>query len=170
MQNIEIKARVPDRSALLVALERLGARSVWERAQRDTFFVVSRGYLKLREVDGEPAELIAYERAPGSQPRPSDYDIATTADGPTLRTVLARSLGVRGVVAKRRVLHFWGHTRIHLDDVDGLGTFLELETVADGITLEEARVEAREVMDALVIRSEDLLDRPYLELLERPGT
>lgn len=168
MQNIEIKARVPDRATLLAAIERLGARPVWERAQRDTFFLVPQGYLKLREVDGEPAELIAYERAPGSEPRPSDYDIATTADGPMLRTVLARSLGVRGVVAKRRVLHLWAHTRIHLDEVDGLGTFLELETVADGMALEQAHAEAAAVMEALSIRSEDLLDRPYLELLERP--
>jgi predicted adenylyl cyclase CyaB len=165
LQNIELKARVNDPEALRAVVAALGARFVWERLQRDTFFGVPRGYLKLREVEGEPAELIAYERAPGSRLRPSDYEIATVADGAELRAVLARSLEVRGVVAKRRVLYLWEHTRIHLDEVEGLGTFLELETVVAGITVEEAHTEAARVMEALRIRSEDLLDRPYLELL-----
>ncbi len=167
MQNIEIKARVADPAALETRVAELGAEAVWTRHQRDVFFHVPDGYLKLRRVDGEPGELIAYARAAGTDPRPSDYDIAPVPDAARLETVLARALGVRGVVVKTRRLFLWRHTRIHLDDVVGLGSFMELETVAKDIPLEAAEAEAREVIERLALDAADFLDRPYLELLER---
>lgn len=170
MQNVEIKAAVRDPAALRRAVEAMDAPRAWERLQRDTFFRVPRGYLKLRQVEGEPAELIAYAREAGSEPRPSDYDIAVVDDGEALLRALARSLGVRGVVEKRRRLHLWRHTRIHLDTVTGLGEFMELETVVDGITMEEARREAAEAIERLGLDPVDFLDRPYLELLEARGS
>ena len=169
MQNIEIKAPVRDVAALTARIERLGASREWARGQRDVFFRVAEGYLKLRTVAGEPGELIAYVRASGSEPRPSDYDIAPVDDPAKLERVLTRSLGVRGVVKKTRTLHLWRHTRIHLDRVDGLGDFMELETVVQGITPEEARAETHAVIGALALDPDDFLDRPYLELLEAAG-
>lgn len=166
MRNIEIKARVPDRDALLTRVIALGAREEWTRLQHDTFFVVPSGYLKLRQVGGQPAELIAYVREPGTEPRASDYDIASARDGAALLRALTRALGVRGVVEKERTLYLWRHTRIHLDRVNGLGDFMELETVVRDITPEDGHEEARHVMRALGIDAADLADRPYLELLE----
>ena len=166
MQNIEIKTVVRDAGELARRVEAMEAPLVWAHLQKDTFFRVPRGYLKLRQVEGEPAELIAYLRESGSEPRASDYDIAVVEDGESLLRALTRSLGLRGVVEKRRRLHRWRHTRIHLDAVRGLGDFLELETVVDGITTDEARQEADEAIARLDLDRADFLDRPYLELLE----
>jgi len=149
VQNIEIKTPLPDRARVGERLEALGARLAWRREQRDTFFRVPAWYLKLREVREREGELIAYTRAPGSEPRPSDYDIAPVPEPDTLRRALTRSLGVRGVVEKTRTLYLWKHTRIHLDTVRGLGEFLELEAVAKAISLDEAREEADTVIAAL---------------------
>jgi predicted adenylyl cyclase CyaB len=165
MQNIEIKTPAPDREAVLRALEALGAAAVWIRRQRDIFFHVPAGYLKLRRVEGEPGELIAYTREPGTEPRPSDYEIATVADPEAVESALTRALGVLGVVEKTRRLYTWRHTRIHLDTVSGLGEFLELEAVAREISLEEARGEAETVISCLGLDRGAFLDRPYLELL-----
>jgi predicted adenylyl cyclase CyaB len=167
MQNIEIKTPLPDPADVEARARAAGAAFQWSRRQRDVFFRVPEGYLKLRTAPDGPAELIAYARAAGTDPRPSDYDIAPVADPAAMEAVLSRSLGVRGVVEKVRRLYLWRHTRIHLDEVIGLGSFMELETVVLGISREEAEVEAREMIAILGLDPARFLDRPYLELLER---
>jgi predicted adenylyl cyclase CyaB len=86
-----------------------------------------------------------------------------------MERALTRSLGVRGEVRKERRLFLWRHTRIHLDEVEGLGSFLELEGVAREIPLAEARREVERVIEALALDPATFLDRPYLELLEGRG-
>jgi adenylate cyclase class IV len=173
MQNIEIKTRVNDPAAMERLVAALEAQPVWAHRQRDVFFNVPRGYLKLRTVSAAdppgppvPGELIAYVREPGTEPRASDYHIARVPAPEDVETALTRSLGVRGIVEKTRRLYLWRHTRIHLDEVSGLGRFLELETVIDGITREEAEQETGQVIQALNLDPKAFLDRPYLELLE----
>lgn len=167
MKNIEIKTRIPSPGEMEERVRALGAVHRWTRKQRDTFFDVPRGYLKLREEEGQPVELIAYHRVAGTGPRPSDYDIAPIAHPKELGAALTRALGVRGVVEKTRSLWEWRHTRIHLDRVLGLGNFLELEAVAREIDLAEARAEAEEAIERLGLDREEFLDRPYLELREQ---
>ena len=133
MNNIEIKAPLVDVTLLAQKAETLGAAKQRVLHQIDTFFNVPLGYLKLREISGLGAELIAYSRESGSGPRASDYVVATISDALGVAEALTRSLGVRGRVEKERTLYLFKHTRIHLDDVRGLGAFLELETVMDGI-------------------------------------
>lgn len=169
MQNIEIKTPAPDPESLRSGLDALGAVAVWTRAQRDVFFNVPRGYLKLRCAEGEPGELIAYTREAGTEPRPSDYEIVIVPDAEPLESALTRALGVLGVVEKTRRLYQWRHTRIHLDRVTGLGEFLELEAVAREISLETARAEAETVIETLGLDRGAFLDRPYLELLFEKG-
>ena len=83
-----------------------------------------------------------------------------------MRGVLARSLGELAEVRKVRTLHLVGRTRIHVDAVEGLGDFLELEVVlADGDDEAAAMEEAESLMAALGIEREDLLDRTYAEML-----
>src|SRR5437867_1714714 len=133
MRNLELKARCLDLEAVRARAEGLGARLAGAFAQRDTFFATGRTRrLKLRETDGGPAELIAYRRADLASARSSDYDIYPVADPDRLRDVLMAALGEAGVVEKRRRLYLLEHTRIHLDEVRGLGDFVELETVLDG--------------------------------------
>jgi predicted adenylyl cyclase CyaB len=166
VQNIEIKAPTPEAARLEERLLVLPARLEWVRRQRDVFFRVPTGYLKLRLPSEGPGELIAYQRNAGSGPRPSDYDITPVADPSGMEQVLARSLGVRGEVRKERHLYLWRHTRIHLDEVEGLGRFVELEGVAREIPLAEARREVDRVIGVLGLDPATFLYRPYLELLE----
>jgi predicted adenylyl cyclase CyaB len=169
MRNIEIKAPAPDPVLLEERLLALPAPLRWTRRQRDVFFSVPAGYLKLRIPSEGPGELIAYEREAGSGPRPSDYDITPVADPVGMEQILSRSLGVRGEVSKERRLFLWRHTRIHLDEVEELGAFVELEGVAREIPLAEAKSEVDQVITALDLDPATFLDRPYLEMLEDRG-
>jgi predicted adenylyl cyclase CyaB len=168
MRNIEIKTPLDDRSAVEKRLADLGGSRQWERRQRDTFFDVppQRGWLKLREEEGRPAELIAYSRSSAeSGPRASDYEVAPLDDAARWRRLLGQALAVRGVVDKRRTLWLLRHTRVHLDEVEGLGEFLELETLAGEIGEAAARREAEEIIAALGLERARFLAVPYLELL-----
>jgi adenylate cyclase class IV len=163
-RNIEIKARVTDAAALLEAARALPARDCGVMRQVDTYFVVPRGRLKLREIDDERAELIFYERPDLGAARRSDYWIAPIGEAGPLLAALAAALGVRARVEKRRRLLLYLHTRIHLDEVVGLGEFVELETVMDGLSEDEGRVECASVMRALGIRPEELLEGSYMDM------
>ncbi len=151
--------------------------------QEDTFFIVPRGRLKLREFGGgtvgtcggedssdAPAELIFYERPDTEGPVSSTYSLVPVPDPAALKAALAAALGIRGVVKKRRSLYLAGETRIHIDEVEGLGTFLELEVVletGDGASSrEEGVARCRELMNALGVTESDLIDRAYIDLLE----
>lgn len=167
MINLELKVRDGDPSATVVACRRLGARDEGMLRQRDTYFAVASGRLKLREdlVAGS-AELVSYRRPATEGVRVSVYErVPIDASGP-LATLLASALGVIGVVEKRRHLFLFEHVRIHLDDVEGLGAFVELEAVLP----EGTEVPAEEATLARVMRALDLDTRPaiatgYLELL-----
>jgi len=167
--NVEIKARVRDAGrleALARALAGGGPPTVLR--QVDTFFRVSRGRLKLRELDAAHGELIFYERPDATGPKRSDYRIARTPSPAELRETLGAALGVVGVVRKVRRLYLVGPTRVHLDEVEGLGHFLELEVVlAPGQSAAEGERIARELMARLEVRPEDLIAGAYLDLLFR---
>lgn len=167
MTNIEIKARCPDPDGVRERLARAGVPLAARMHQTDTYFQVPHGRLKLREIDGRQAQLIQYERADATAAHASDYVIAPVGEPTSLKEALTRALGVRVVVDKTRELYLWGHTRIHLDEVAGLGSFLELETVVTTQTVEEAERECREVQAALGVREEELVSGSYADLLER---
>src|SRR3954452_12042097 len=129
-RNVELKARDPRADRSLERARALGAEDRGELRQRDTYFAAPRGRLKLREQEPGGAELIAYERADAAEARESRYRIAPVADPAALREALAAALGTVAVVDKRRRLLLWEGVRIHLDEVAGLGAFVELEGVA----------------------------------------
>jgi adenylate cyclase class IV len=159
-RNLELKARDPDPARSLAACLRLGAEDRGLIEQRDTYFDVASGRLKLREEDpGEP-HLIFYVRADTPTTRESRYRIAPVADATATRTVLGAALVVAGTVAKRRRLLLWQGVRIHLDEVAGEGTFVELEAVdmAPG----PAADRIAHLRRALAITDERLVSRGYL--------
>jgi homotetrameric cytidine deaminase len=131
-RNVELKARDPRPERSLERCVALGAEDRGELRQRDTYFAAARGRLKLREQAPGGAELIAYERPDAVHARESRYRIAPVADGEAaaLREALDAALGTVVVVDKRRHVFLWEGVRIHLDRVDGLGEFVELEGVA----------------------------------------
>ena len=165
-RNVEIKARIDSIEALLPAVRALADHGPEPIAQDDTFFTCAVGRLKLRVFADGRGELIAYERADASGPTTSDYRIAPVADPAALRETLARALGVAGRVIKQRTLFLIGRTRVHLDRVDGLGDFLELEVVLrDGEDAQHGIAEAHALMDRLLIDRTRLVSGAYADLL-----
>ncbi len=165
--NVEIKARVPDPEAMKHRIEALADGPAETFFQEDTFFRVTTGRLKLRLVPSGRGELIYYERDDSSGPRPSQYELARTDEPGNLLRVLALGLGVRGVVHKTRLLYRRGRTRIHLDEVEGLGSYLELEVeMGPGEEKEAGEAIARALMARLGISERDLVTGAYVDLLE----
>jgi predicted adenylyl cyclase CyaB len=167
MTNLEIKARCVDPEGMRGRLAEAGVPLARRMRQVDTYFSVPGGRMKLRELDGREAQLIQYERVDETTAHRSDYLIVPVAEPRLLKEALTRALGVRAVVEKTRELYLWRHTRVHLDEVAGLGSFLELETVVTEHTIEEAEAECWEIQAALTIRAEDLVAGSYADLIER---
>jgi len=166
--NIEIKARVSDPAALQEKVQVISDTAGQRVPQEDIFFHAPQGRLKLRILAEDRGQLIYYERPDSAGPKQSDYFISRTAEPRTLQDVLSRTYGVRGVVRKERWLFWVGNTRIHLDQVEGLGSFLEFEVVlSDGQSIEQGRAIAADLMGRLDIAEVDLIDAAYIDLLER---
>jgi len=165
--NIEIKARVDDFAALKERAAFLSDQPVAIILQEDTFFNTAKGRLKLRVQGPGRGSLIYYERPDQDGPKRSDYHLAETHDPDGLKKTLSLALGVRGVVRKTRYLYMAGQTRIHLDDVEGLGHFMELEVVMqDGQRDAEGQAIAKDLMHRLGIRKDALLEGAYMDLIE----
>lgn len=165
--NIEIKARVHDAAALRQRAERLSDTPAQLIPQHDTFFACPNGRLKLRQFSPDHGELIFYNRADVAGTKQSNYTIVPTPVPDALRDALAAAYGVRQTVVKARTLFMSGQTRIHLDAVEGLGDFMELEVVlTPGRSAAEGHATARDLMSRLGIRDEDLLEGAYADLLE----
>jgi predicted adenylyl cyclase CyaB len=170
MQNVEIKARVADPAGVAGRARALGFAHAETLEQEDVYFAVPHGRLKLRLVPGRRAELIRYERPDASAPRPSVYEIVDVEDGRGLAALLARALGVRGRVRKRRQLFLRRNVRLHLDDVDGAGCFLELEAVLERDDQREAAVaEVTDLLAQLGIGAGALASGSYIDLAADPG-
>lgn len=164
--NIEIKARVHDALALGARVTAIADSPGVTLRQRDTFFVCADGRLKLREFGDGGSELIWYRRDDTSGSKKSEYRVTPVPDPSCLREILARAVGTTGVVVKTRRLFLVGQTRVHLDEVAGLGTFVELEVVLrDGQAEAEGHAIAAELIGRLGIEARDLVEGAYADLL-----
>ena len=166
-RNIEIKARLADPQGVHRRAAQLATAGPLVLEQDDSFFESREGRLKLRCAP-EGAELIAYRRADESGPKLSEYWRSPVPEPDSMRELLAQSLGLTGRVQKRRVLFMAGRTRIHLDEVLGLGHFMELEVVlAEGEASEAGEAEADALMQALRIPPEARVRTAYVDLLKQ---
>lgn len=167
--NVEIKARVRDAPKLRTLAESLSGSSGRLIEQEDTFFHVPEGRLKLRVFSPSAGELIYYQRADQQGPKQCHYLISATNDPRPLKSILAAALGTRGIVRKKRRLFLVGQTRIHLDEVEGLGDFLELEVVLQpGQSPDDGTKIAWNLMTKLGIQEQDLIEGAYIDLLLPP--
>jgi predicted adenylyl cyclase CyaB len=165
-RNIEIKAHVADLAAVTARAAAIADEGPFEIRQDDTFFACERGRLKLRAFSSEEGELIFYRRTDQEGPKESFYLRTPTASPDSLREALTLAYGEVGRVRKRRTLFMVGRTRIHLDEVEDLGNFLELEVVLrDGEPLEVGVREAEGLMARLQVQPSQLIDRAYVDLL-----
>ena len=165
--NIEIKARVGGFDEIRQRAEQLSDTVVQIIHQEDTFFNTEKGRLKLRVLAPDRAQLIYYLRSDQEGPKRSDYHIFETPDSENLKRVLELAYGIRGVVKKTRYLYLVGQTRIHLDDVEGLGQFIELEVV---LKERQSNVEGEEIAEGLMtslgVERSDLIEGAYMDMLE----
>jgi homotetrameric cytidine deaminase len=129
-RNIELKAVDPDPERSLATCRELGAEDRGVLRQRDTYFRTRTGRLKLREEQPGGATLIQYDRPDAAEARESRYRLTPVPEPDVLRASLHEALGTLVVVDKARHLLLWDGVRIHLDAVEGLGSFVELEGVA----------------------------------------
>jgi homotetrameric cytidine deaminase len=165
-RNVELKAHDPDPPRTLERALSHGAEDHGLLRQRDTYFTVPHGRLKLREEEPGGATLIAYARPDVASEHVSSYRLVPVLEPERLRESLADACGIRAVVVKRRHLLMWETVRIHLDEVRGLGSFIELEAVAaPGSDLSRERALVAELRLLLDVRDEALREGSYADVL-----
>ena len=150
MRNLEYKARIDDPRPFQAKARELGADLWGDLRQTDTYVIVPNGRLKLRVTAGFQGELIFYRRDEDAPDRASDYEVSRTPEPAQLRELLVGALGVIATVKKRRTLLVLDGIRIHLDNVEDLGHFLEIEVPVT----DDGDVHARQRMDDLLTRLE----------------
>jgi len=166
-RNIEIKAYVSDTHRLRATVEGMSDTQAEVLNQQDVFFAVETGRLKLRIMGDGCGELIHYDRPDIGGPKVSHYLIAPTTAPEVLMTILSRVLPIVGTVRKERLLYRVGQTRIHLDQVENLGDFVELEVVLRPDQTEEEGVSIAEyLMSRLEIPREQFVRKAYIDLLQ----
>jgi homotetrameric cytidine deaminase len=174
-RNVELKARDPEPEQTLAAALAHGAADQGVLRQRDTYFAAREGRLKLREeragdAADATAQLIAYARADEAAARTSAYHLVDVPDPAALAVALDASLGSVVTVDKVRRLLLWEGVRIHLDAVDGLGTWIELEAVAPaGSDLTEEHRKVAELRAVLGMADERVVATGYAALLLEQG-
>ena len=165
-RNIEIKARIETVETMTARVAAIADHGPIELLQDDVFFTCACGRLKLRTLSASEGELIFYQRTDEAGPKESSFVIAATSAPAALREALARAYGCIGRVRKRRTLYLVGRTRVHLDRVDQLGDFVELEVVlSEGETSQAGMAEALHLMATLGIAPSQLVEGAYVDLL-----
>ena len=165
-RNIEIKARIDSVESLWPLVVNIADEGPIEIIQDDTFFPCSNGRLKLRAFSDHDGQLIFYQRQDSAGPKQSFYVISPTASPDTLRQSLTLAYGESGRVRKHRTLFMVGRTRVHLDKVEGLGDFLELEVVlAEDEPNEAGASIAHALLEKLGIGHHQLIEEAYVDLL-----
>jgi adenylate cyclase class IV len=180
--NIELKARLANLAAARQIAQRLATDYLGIQEQTDTYFHCPQGRLKLREIVdfGDPqsathaaapqaqrvsTQLISYDRADQTDAKESFYQLVDISDPARVRQ-LKLQMGIRAVVVKRREIFLHHNVRIHLDEVSGLGTFLEFEAVLGGKIDEPAgRDQVAQLQKEFGIERAELLSSSYVDML-----
>jgi len=164
--NVEFKARCADLDAVRATLRQLGAAGPTVDHQIDTYFTVPNGRLKLREGNVERA-LIQYHRPDHTGPKTSDVTLVPMPDETAaLNEALTRALGVDIVVDKLREIWWLDNVKLHVDCVNGLGTFIEVEAIAcEGLSERELRGQCDRLLEALGVKETDLVATSYSNMI-----
>ncbi len=164
-RNIEIKAKVKDVERLRALIEKLPVISRETFFQEDTFFRISTGRLKFRRLGPDRGQLIYYDRADSKGPKISEYSILETNQPDIVNRSLSKCREILGVVRKKRDVYIVGQTRIHVDEVEGLGKFVEFEFVfEEGQDVQEGKKTIAQLMVILGIEEDSLLGGAYIDL------
>ncbi len=166
MRNLEFKAELREPGLARTVLERAGAKRIGKARQVDTYFRVPSGRLKRRLTEGSPPEYIFYTRPDDGAPKVSVYSRMTDAQAKA--RFGEQEMHTRCVVAKSRELWKLGPTRIHLDEVEGLGWFLEFERELseDEVNMDRAHGDLKRLRQQLAPTLGETISRGYADLLE----
>jgi len=166
--NVEFKARCGEHEPIKEVLHKLNARYVGEDHQIDTYFNVEKGRLKLREGTIE-RNLIYYERANQAGPKASHVQLVSVpeAQNTDLKALLTASLGIKVVVDKLRHIYFVDNIKIHLDTVQELGSFVEVEAIDQNGTLgqEYLKNQCDDLFKRFALTTASLASRSYSDML-----
>jgi predicted adenylyl cyclase CyaB len=166
-RNIEIKAKLPELDYYKYRAQEISGQNPQIINQEDIFFHCPEGRLKLRIFSSQKGELIFYKRPNYPNIRESYYLISATTEPLKLRELLTTAYGEKGIVRKTRNLYLVGRTRIHIDQVECLGNFIELEVILDeGEDSEAGRAEGIALMKEMGIETDHLVNEAYVDLLE----
>jgi adenylate cyclase, class 2 len=166
-QTVEIKARCPDLEHARELIQGWGAKLLGRENQSDTFYNVPSGRLKLRVSSAEKL-LIGYDRPDQPGPKHCVVDLYPAEYPEMLDAVLSARLGIRIIVRKDRERWLLDNVKFHLDRVEQLGEFIEIEILGKrGVdTVEGLRTLCDNYMDKLGIRQDELIDCAYADMLE----
>ena len=165
MRNLEAKFTLRDLEVAQRQAEAIGYRFKATLEQRDTFFRVAAGKLKLREEESG-ARLIFYGRQNSQNLKLSTYEMIAIPEPIKTHQMLTQALGTIATVSKTRILMMRDHVRLHLDRVDGLGEYGEIEAVlGEDEDLEHSRPAVDELLRALEVSPVNLIEESYFEML-----
>jgi len=165
--NVEIKARCSDSRFIRDYLLSKGAEYKGTDHQTDTYFKVPNGRLKLREGNIEN-NLIFYSRPDQAGPKESVFQLVKVEDAAGLKKALTSANGIKIIVEKQREIYFIANVKFHIDEVPGLGSFVEIEAgniTAPLLGAAELKQQCDDYLDAFGIREEDLVEVSYSDLL-----
>lgn len=167
--NLELKALYPSAAHAARIARQLHARFVGTLRQKDIYFRVSTGRLKLREINGKKFELIAYHRPNARSSRYSHFQVYPLTSPNPLKRALTSLFGILAVVSKTRRLYHYKNARIHIDTVRGLGTFVEFE-----VLVTRGKRQARRLMSTLIeeffIPQHSIIGLSYSDILLKKKT
>ena len=163
--NVEIKARCGEPAFIRKYLLSHRAELKGTDAQTDTYFNVTSGRLKLREGNIEN-NLIYYERNNQAGPKHSTFHLVKIEDAAQLKEVLTKSIGVKTIVKKKREIYYIANVKFHIDEVPGLGSFVEIEAgnILADLSQEELKAQCDFYMNELGINEEDLVNVSYSDM------
>jgi predicted adenylyl cyclase CyaB len=165
-RNLELKARIRSVSSAVAVARKLRARKAAILHQVDIYYRVPAGRLKLRIIDRESAELIAYERPDKRGGRYSEYLVIPVKNSGKTDKMFRRLLGVKAIVRKTRRLYLYRNARIHIDTVHSLGSFIEFEVIVS-----KGKTQARQLFEILVrefgIRAKETIAGSYSDMRRR---
>ncbi len=168
--NVEIKALCKDPARIRAILGKKNAAFIGMDRQVDTYFNSASGRLKLREGTIEN-NLVWYRRPDQAGPKTSHCLLHRTGQDPHLKDILDRAMGVMVVVDKQREIYFIDNIKIHIDQVLGLGSYVEIEAQSEeGVLSEEIlHGQCTRLMEELGIPAGDLVKDSYSDLLMQKG-
>ncbi|XP_029166488.1 uncharacterized protein LOC114937235 [Nylanderia fulva] len=178
MQNVEIKAKIRDIDYTISKAKELSNNDGKIITQHDIFYNATKARLKLRKFEDGTAQLISYVRPNIIGPKVSAYDKVSIYENivDLVDTILSNALGTVGVIKKTRHVFIVGRTRIHIDNVENLGNFIELEVMMQSgnadtdCDRETAEKTANDLLQVLSVKEEDLIAEAYIDLLNRKNT